>query len=135
MVKKKRYNRVRTEFYNENGAKQICFLKSLDARMFQHECEHLDGRLMTDNVQWNDDNYNWIVYVDEYVRRQQILRPQIEKLIGQISPVQQNELYKVYDPLHPPCDEELIEILENVLKRKDEQQEQIIQQAVDPPGI
>merc|ERR1712154_729014 len=96
MVKKKRYNRIRTEFYDENGRKRICYLKSQDARMFQHECDHLDGRLMTDDVSWEEDGA--ILYVDEYERRQQILRPQIEELIGKISASQQNELYKLYDP-------------------------------------
>ena len=124
MVKKKRYNRIRTEFYNENGDKRVCYLKSQDARSFQHECDHLDGKLMTDhNVKWNDDNS--IIYVDEFLRRQQILKPQIEALIAKFNPPQQNELYKIYDPLHPPCDEELIEILETILKRKDDQQQKL----------
>eukprot|EP01083_Nonionella_stella_P083726 231570_1 len=133
MVKRQRYNRIRAEFYNENGQKQICYLKSQDARAFQHECDHLDGRLMTDGVGWHDENS--IIYVDEYLRRQQILKPQIEALISEISPAQQDELYKIYDPLHPPCDEELIEILQSVLQRKDEQQQQIVQQANDPDVI
>lgn len=132
MVKKRRYNRIRTEFYNENGQKRICYLKSQDARSFQHECDHLDGILMTDNIKWDD---NSIIYVDEFLRRQQILKPQIEALIAKFGPAQQKELYKIYDPLHPPCDEELLDILHDILKRKEDQQEQIAQQASDTEAI
>lgn len=133
MVKKQRYNRIRTEFYNENGEKRICYLKSNDSRMFQHECDHLDGRLMIDNVKWNDDSS--IIYVDEFLRRQEILKPQIEELISKFGPSQQNELYTMYDPLHPPCDEQLIDILENILQRKEQQQQQIVQQANESKAL
>ncbi len=68
---------------------------------------------MTDNIGWSDDSA--VIYVEELLRRQQILRPQIETLLSQIGPSQQNELYKIYDPLHPPCDEELIEMLPELL--------------------
>ena len=133
MVKRKRYNRIRTEFFNESGQKQICYLKSNDARMFQHECDHLDGQLMTDGIAWNDDSS--IIYVDEFLRRQQILKPQIEALIAQFNPAQQNELYKVYDPMHPPCDEELVDILESVLKKQQEQKQKLVEQAIDEDNI
>lgn len=133
MVKKERYNRIRTEFWDENGRKRICYLKSQDARMFQHECDHLDGILMTDHVSWQEEGS--ILYVDEYERRQQILKPQIEELIAKFSPSQQNELYKLYDPLHPPCDEELIEILELVLQKKDEREQNLIADATDPRNV
>ncbi len=98
--------------------------------MFQHECDHLDGRLMTDDVSWDD-----VIYVDEYQRRQQILRPRIEELIAKFSPSQENELYKLYDPLHPPCDEELIGILEAVLQRKEERDQKLIAEAKDPRNV
>jgi len=47
------------------------------------------------NKEW-DDNDNTIIYVDEYLRRQQILKPQIEALIAKFGPNEQNELYKIY---------------------------------------
>merc|ERR1712228_63135 len=133
MAKKKRYNRIRAEFYNESGVKQVCYLKSNDSRMFQHECDHLDGILMTDGIAWNDDSS--IIYVDEFLRRQEILKPQIEALIAEFNPAQQNELYKVYDPMHPPCDEELVDILESVLKKYQEQKQQLVEQAIDKENI
>merc|ERR1712129_157147 len=119
-----------------NGQKQICYLKSNDARMFQHECEHLDGRLMTDSITWNgqqDDSA--IIYLDEFLRRQEILKPQIESLIAQFNPAQQNELYKVYDPMHPPCDEELVQILERILEQVEEQKQQLVEQAIDEQNV
>ena len=129
MVKKERINRIRVEYWNENGNKKICYLKSHDSRLFQHECDHLDGKLMIDNghssVKWNDDINNSVMYIDEYLRRQEILQPQIDNLLNKFGPNEQNELYKIYDPLHPPCDEELIQILEFILKQKNEKQQQI----------
>jgi peptide deformylase len=37
-------------FEDENGITHHKILSDLPARMFQHECEHLDGKLFTDNL-------------------------------------------------------------------------------------
>lgn len=46
----KRHNVVSCDFYDIDGNKRIVILEDFDARIFQHECEHLDGKLYVDNL-------------------------------------------------------------------------------------
>jgi len=45
-----RYAAIACSYFNMQGEQFSCQLNGLVARMFQHECEHLEGKLFTDNV-------------------------------------------------------------------------------------
>ena len=46
----KRHEAVTCDFIDLSGEKHSVTLEDLGSRVFQHECEHLDGGLYTDNV-------------------------------------------------------------------------------------
>ena len=46
----KRHNNISCDFYDIDGNKKIVILEGFVARVFQHECEHLDGKLYIDNL-------------------------------------------------------------------------------------
>jgi len=45
-----RYEGVLVEYYNENSEKKEMWLRGLTAQCFQHELEHLDGKLFIERV-------------------------------------------------------------------------------------
>lgn len=47
-IKKKRYATINVNFLDINGEKRRIVVRGLTARIVQHECDHLDGILMTD---------------------------------------------------------------------------------------
>jgi peptide deformylase len=46
----KRHNVVSCDFYDVDGNKRIAIVENFGARIFQHECEHLDGKLYLCNL-------------------------------------------------------------------------------------
>lgn len=46
----KRHDIISCDFYDVEGVKRIVILEDFAARVFQHECEHLDGKLYVDNL-------------------------------------------------------------------------------------
>ncbi len=48
--KVERHHSIVVEFFDVEGARQVMELESLDARVVQHEMDHLDGVLFTDRV-------------------------------------------------------------------------------------
>lgn len=46
----KRYDTISCDYYDLDGNKKIIILEGFIARVFQHECEHLDGKLYIDNL-------------------------------------------------------------------------------------
>lgn len=48
--KVERYLMVRVEFFDVEGARQVLKLSGLDARVVQHETDHLDGILFLDRM-------------------------------------------------------------------------------------
>jgi peptide deformylase len=46
----KRHNNISCDYYDIDGNKRIVILEGFAARAFQHECEHLDGKLYIDNL-------------------------------------------------------------------------------------
>ncbi|MBI4232177.1 peptide deformylase [Candidatus Peregrinibacteria bacterium] len=49
-AKVERYKRLRVEFFDVEGARQVFELEGLDARVVQHETDHLDGILFLDRI-------------------------------------------------------------------------------------
>lgn len=54
-AKIERFDKVRLEFFDENGSRQILELNGLNARVVQHENDHLDGILFVDRVKGHVD--------------------------------------------------------------------------------
>ncbi len=48
--KVERHARIKVEFYNEEGVRQVLSLEGLNARVVQHENDHLDGILFPDRM-------------------------------------------------------------------------------------
>ena len=46
----KRHDVISCDFYDIDGNKKITILENFPARVFQHECEHLDGKLYLENL-------------------------------------------------------------------------------------
>ena len=126
MCEKVRYNRIKTSFYDRDGKERRCYLKSMDSRLFQHECDHLKGVLMTDSVYEN--MWDKCIYIDEYARQENdIYKPTIEKLLSELSVEDQNKLYQFYDPLHPPTSSKLIAILKKLIEATEESKQELKQ--------
>lgn len=49
-----RWNKVSVEFCDVNGGKQVLCLEGLNARVVQHEIDHLDGVLFIDRIKNKD---------------------------------------------------------------------------------
>ena len=41
-----RYDKITVRYYNEDGAKKTMKISGFTSRLFQHEIEHLEGKLM-----------------------------------------------------------------------------------------
>lgn len=48
--KVERYKQIKVEFFSEEGVRQVLELQGLDARVVQHENDHLDGILFPDRM-------------------------------------------------------------------------------------
>ena len=130
MCEKRRINRIKAVFYNRNGELNTCYLKSMDSRNFQHECDHLNGILMTDSIYQN--MWDNCIYAEEYARQQtEIIRPKLEQLLATLSVNDQDRLYNYYDPLHPPTDTKLIKILEKLIEQSEASKEQLKKKTED----
>lgn len=49
-VKIKRHDSISCEYNDIDGIRKVIFLEGYPARIFQHECDHLDGKLILDRV-------------------------------------------------------------------------------------
>ena len=54
----KRYKEITVQYQNEKGEKQILKLECFNARVVQHEIDHLDGILFTDYLDAEDNLLN-----------------------------------------------------------------------------
>ena len=83
---------------------------------------------MIDNINNNNKNNknDEMIHVDEFIRRQEILQPKIEKLVSQIPQTENDKLYSFYDPLHPPTDEELVDKLQKWIDDVKQKQEKLL---------
>jgi peptide deformylase len=48
-----RYCKIKVQFFDEKGDAQSLILKDFNARIVQHEIDHLDGILFTDKLEAN----------------------------------------------------------------------------------
>lgn len=46
----KRFESLTCDYFTIDGIKKSVFLEDFGAQVFQHECEHLDGKLFIDNL-------------------------------------------------------------------------------------
>ena len=60
-----RYTDIIVEFYNQLGKKQIMKLSGFQARVFQHEIDHLNGILYIDKM----NDLKTLMTVDEFKKR------------------------------------------------------------------
>ena len=58
-----RPDHIITEFYDMEGKKQELELKGFPAIVFQHECDHLEGKLYVDRI----TDITKLSYIDEYM--------------------------------------------------------------------
>tara|TARA_B100001142_G_scaffold245951_1_gene245525 strand:- start:280 stop:921 length:642 start_codon:yes stop_codon:yes gene_type:complete len=57
LVGRERYDKIKIRYYDSNGNKQKKTLSGFLSKLFQHELDHLDGKLMIDDMQKIDNLY------------------------------------------------------------------------------
>ena len=72
LVDRERYDVIKVRYYNIDGKVQKTTMKGFLSKLFQHELDHLNGKLMIDNDKNLDDLYP-IDKTDESVKKYQAL--------------------------------------------------------------
>ena len=57
LVGRERYDKIKIRYYDINGKKNKKTLSGFLSKLFQHELDHLDGKLMIDNIQKIENLY------------------------------------------------------------------------------
>jgi len=112
-ARKARYNTIRASFQSRDGSRRVCFIQGPDARVFQQQCDNLQG-----NWLYNAENFSSIYFDHEVARRQREAEIKIKELMEFLSEDEQKMITESFDLVCPLTEEDMGQALEQYIKMK-----------------